>query len=41
MIQIDYNRIKIAKHSLSRKQNYNLLKKYFNSLIIIFTTIKN
>ena len=41
IIQIDYKRIKITNHSLYCKQNYNLLKKCFNSLIIIFTTNKN
>jgi len=40
-IQIDYKRIKIANHYLSCKQNYNLLKKYFNSLIITFNYNKN
>jgi len=41
IIQIDYKRIKIVNHSLYCKQNYNLLKKCFNSLIINFTTNKN
>jgi len=40
-IQIDYKRIKITNYSLSCKLNYNLLKRCFNSLIIIFTTNKN
>jgi len=40
-IQIDYKRIKITNHFLSYKQNYNSLKKRFNSLIIIFTTNQN
>jgi len=32
---------KIINHSLFRKQNYNLLNKCFNSLIIIFNTNKS
>jgi len=40
-ILIDYEKIKISSHSLSYKYNYNLLKKYFNSLIIIFTINQN
>jgi len=32
--------MKITNHSL-RKQDYNLLNKCFNSLIIIFNTNKN
>jgi len=38
--QINYKRIKIANY-LSCKQNYNLLKKYFNSLILAFNANKN
>jgi len=35
-------RIKIfTNYSILRKQNYNLLNKDFNSLIIIFNTNKN
>jgi len=40
-IHIDYKRIKIVNSYFSCKQNYNLLKIFFNSVLVIFTANKN
>jgi len=38
---MDYKRTKIINSFIFRKQNYNLLNKGFNSLIVVFNTNQN